>query len=299
MMTNVLITGALGHIGSSLICQLPKVIEKVVLVDNLSSQRYCSLFSAPKGRQMIFKQLDISEVDMIELIKAADVVVHLAARTNAERVEQEFMSINYFATVEIAKLCARFGTKLVFPSTTSVYGFSKDVVDEDSPADPQSGYAASKLQVENKIKEIPDLNYVIFRFGTIVGPSPGMRFHTTVNKFCWQACTGQPVTVWETAYHQKRPYLHLQDAVNAIKTAVCYDAFDQDLFNVVTENLTVARVIKLIEKHVPVRVVFVKSGIMNQLSYEVSNRKITKHFRFDNFISDGVQDTIAQIGVWR
>ena len=41
-----------------------------------------------------------------------------------------------------------------------------------------------------------------------------MRFHTAVNKSCWQAVMGQPLTVWETAYGQKRTYLmHLEQFV--------------------------------------------------------------------------------------
>src|ERR1700704_5984440 len=60
------------------------------------------------------------------------------------------------------------------------------------------------------------LRCVIFRFGTIAGASIGMRFHTAVNKFAWQACLGIPITVWRTALHQKRPYLSLRDAVRAL-----------------------------------------------------------------------------------
>ena len=56
---------------------------------------------------------------------------------------------------------------------------------------PQSPYARCKLKEENYIKKIfksKQINdkFNILRFGTIFGYSPGMRFHTAVNKFCWQ-----------------------------------------------------------------------------------------------------------------
>jgi nucleoside-diphosphate-sugar epimerase len=43
-----------------------------------------------------------------------------------------------------------------------------------------------------------------------------MRFHTAINKFCWQAVMGKPLTVWATAKNQERPYLALSDAIRAI-----------------------------------------------------------------------------------
>ena len=66
------------------------------------------------------------------------------------------------------------------------------------------------------MREKAGLRFITCRFGTIFGTSIGMRFHTAVNKFCWQAVIGQPITVWRTALHQYRPYLDLKDAVKAI-----------------------------------------------------------------------------------
>ena len=118
---------------------------------------------------------------------------------------------------------------------------------------------------------------VTFRFGTIFGVSPGMRFHTAVNKFCWQAAMGLPITVWSTAYEQKRPYLDLDDACNAIVHAIKKDLFDGEIFNVLTLNATVKEIVELIKEFVPdLKVEFVDSPIMNQLSYEVSTQKGTE-----------------------
>ena len=61
---------------------------------------------------------------------------------------------------------------------------------------------------------------IILRFGTIFGISPGMRFHTAVNKFCFQASIGEPLTVWRTAYDQMRPYLYLNDAMKAFRLII-------------------------------------------------------------------------------
>jgi nucleoside-diphosphate-sugar epimerase len=63
---------------------------------------------------------------------------------------------------------------------------------------PQSPYAASKLHAEQRLQSLGEgqvLYYVTCLFGSIFGISPGMRIHTAINKFCWQAVIGQPITV--------------------------------------------------------------------------------------------------------
>ena len=95
------------------------------------------------------------------------------------------------------------------------------------------------------------LKAIVCRFGTIFGPSPGMRFHTAVNKFCWQAVMGQPLSVWRTAYEQKRPYLDLADAVRALAFIIERDLFDGRIYNVLTLNATVRDIVEAIKGFVP------------------------------------------------
>ena len=122
-----------------------------------------------------------------------------------------------------------------------------------------------------------------------------MRFHTAVNKFCWQASIGRPITVWRTAFDQKRPYLALSDASNAISFLISNDLFDGRIFNVLTYNATVREVVDVIRDFIPkIEVDFVDSQIMNQLSYEVSCAKfISEGFSFSGDLHKGIGETIA------
>jgi nucleoside-diphosphate-sugar epimerase len=124
-----------------------------------------------------------------------------------------------------------------------------------------------------------------------------MRFHTAVNKFCWQAVMGQPLSVWRTAYEQKRPYLDLSDAVQALAFIVERNVFDGRVYNVLTLNATVREIVEAVRKFVPdVEVSFVDSPIMNQLSYEVSaQRFLDKGFSFSGNLGQGIGDTIAML----
>ena len=103
-----------------------------------------------------------------------------------------------------------------------------------------------------------------------------MRFHTAVNKFCFQTANGNPITVWKTALHQKRPYLSLLDANRAFAHIIKKEIYSGELFNVLTKNHTVKEIIEAIESatNEECKVDYVESKIMNQLSYEVSSKKI-------------------------
>lgn len=307
MNKRILITGALGHIGSKLIHSLkPGEFDEVRMIDNLSTQRYASLFHLPKEVPFKFYEDDILSADLETLTEGMDVVIHLAAITDApssfERRE-EVEQVNYQGTKRVAEACFKNGIKLLFPSTTSVYGSQEEVVDEKCSLEdlkPQSPYAEFKLKSEQMLQEMGEkqgLDFVVCRFGTIAGTSVGMRFHTAVNKFCWQAFMGNPLTVWRTALQQKRPYLALSDAVAAIKFIIREDLFDKQIYNVLTENLTVNDIVETIKQYIPkVETQFVDSKIMNQLSYEVSKNKFQEQgFEFSGSLRKCIKETIELI----
>ena len=305
-MTNkILITGPLGHIGSKLIHNLkPGDYEEVVMIDNLSTQRYSSLFNLPKGVRYSFYEENILEADLYSLFRNIDKVIHLAAITDATssfEKSDEVEEVNYLGTKKVVEACIAEGCKLIFPSTTSVYGTQEELVDEDcekSELKPQSPYAETKLKSEEFISRMASKGKIeasIIRLGTIFGTSKGMRFHTAINKFCWQAVLGQPLTIWRTALDQKRPYLGLNDAVNCIDFFLNKELFDGGIYNVVTSNYTVKQVIDFIKYFIDdLQIDLVDNKIMNQLSYEVSTDKIESlGFVFKDNLGDGIEQTIS------
>ncbi len=298
----IVITGALGHIGSELIRVLPDYIDcDITMIDNLLTQRYSSLFNLPKEGSYIFLENDILSVDLNKILLNADVVIHLAAITNAagsfDKVK-EVEEVNFIGTQKVIDACIKTNTKLIFLSTTSVYGTQAEEVDEDCTNDelnPQSPYAISKIKSEDMLRSVRDqLNFVILRFGTIFGFSVGMRFHTAVNKFCWQAVMRSPLTIWETAYNQKRPYLELTDATRSLIFVIKNELFNGEIYNVLTLNATVKDVVDVIKLNIrDVELNFVENRIMNQLSYEVLNKKfIDLGFKFKGDIYKSIANTI-------
>ena len=298
----IIVTGALGHIGSKLIRELPKHFDllEVVIIDDISTQRYSSLFNLPKNACYSFIEGKVQDIELDKIVSGAHCLIHLAAITDATGTADKPELVhknNLDATRAIANSCLKNNVPVIYPSSTSVYGSQSSLVDEDcTELFPQSPYAECKINEENLLKQFfnEGLKGIICRFGTIYGISPGMRFHTAVNKFCWQAVMRQPIAVWETAIDQKRPYLSLTDAVHAFVWIIKNNLFDGNLFNVATNNQTVRDVINNIKTHInDININFVKHRIMNQLSYEVSSDKFkSTGFKFTGSFSQEIEETI-------
>lgn len=304
-MKNLLVTGGLGHIGSRLIRYLLDEGHIVHCIDNLSTQRFVSLRGIIQNPNFIFYQFDLNkDSELIEKnfhSQKIDCVIHLSAITDAEGSHgkaDEVHQNNFNSTKNIVQFCKNNSSKLIFPSSTSVYGTSESEVYEDDERflNPQSPYAESKINEEIYIRENLDSGFNILRFGTIFGVSPGMRFHTAVNKFCWQAALHNPITVWETALDQYRPYLEINDACKAVSFFL-NEEHDAEVFNVLTKNYTVKNIIETIQKYKEVDIQFVESKIMNQLSYFVKNDKINATgFNVSGNLDVAIQDTFNWLG---
>jgi len=269
----IMITGGCGHIGSSLVESLSSD-HSVVVVDNLSTQRYCSLFDTESPIKFLEKDIgDLSDGDL----DGVDVVVHLASITDATGSfgdKEKIELVNCTNTTKLMDLCRSTGCKFIFPSSTSVYGVAAEEVyeDNDSFINPQSPYAESKIHGENYLKK-SGVDYIILRLGTIFGNSKGMRFHTAINKFCYQSSVGQSLTVWRENYEQHRPYLGLNDCVFAIRHFIENDQWGQT-YNVLTGNWKLSDIVEMIRSKTDVEVDMVDTPLLNQYSYLVNNNKL-------------------------
>ena len=279
-MKTILITGALGHIGSHLIRNWPNKDDHIIAVDDMSNKRYCSIFNL--GRTVQFVQSCVTEIPL-NILTTADIVIHLAAKTDAttsfkNELEYEFENVEY--TKVLVKTCEKLNIELfVFPSSSSVYGVSVDEVfeDNDSHINPQSPYAEQKYKSEQMIQQRLGNNgtsYLIPRFGTIFGTSPGMRFETAVNKFCLEASLGKPLTVWAQNYEMTRPYLGLNDCVSGLHMLINNKDSWNNIYNMVTVNQKAKTIVEHIQKLTGVELNFIDTPLLNQFTYRVNTDKI-------------------------
>ena len=302
----VVVTGALGYIGSRLVRELGVAWPgaEIVMIDNLATERYASLYDLPATGLYEFVEEDVLSADLKRLVTGADAVIHLAAITHGTGGEphNQMERVNVIGTERVARACAAARVPMLFPSTTSIYGTSGTMTEDchESSLRPQTPYAEWKRQSEAMLRGLGDsgeLRFAIFRMGTVFGPSVGMRFHTAVNRFCWQAVARQPLEVWRTAIHQYRPYLDVGDAVRAMLLVVAERRFDGRLYNVLSLNATVQHVVDALACHVPdVRVAYIDSPHMNRLSYTADNSRLRRlGFDFAGTLAQGIGDTVARL----
>jgi nucleoside-diphosphate-sugar epimerase len=299
----ILITGACGHIGSFLAENIHKIksISKTIIVDNLKSNRFNSLYNFKKKNNLSFFLRDLNNLNALNDFHNVDAIIHCASMTNAEKSfgkEKEMYRNNLNCLKTTMKYCINRNTKLIHLSSTSVYGKQTDIVDENCERKflkPQSPYAKIKLIEEKLLKKNSNkLRYNTFRFGTIAGISKGIRFHTAVNNFCLNAAIGEKIKIYKTALHQYRPYLSIRDSFKVFKFCLEKDFFENDIFNAVSGNFTVNQILNKIKKiKKKINVVYISSPIMNQLSYHVDDQKIkNKGLILKSNIDVDIKDTL-------
>mgnify|MGYP000418569463 FL=1 len=301
---NLLITGGMGHIGSKLINRLSSLdkIKKIIIIDNFYSERYISFINLKNRKKIIFFDEDLIHFNLNKIKNKIDCIIHLASTTNAEKSfsnRKKVMDNNVEITNKILALGNK-NTKIIFASSTSVYGSQYKIINSKNNQlniSPQSPYAESKILCENIIKKKSE-NYCIMRFGTIFGMSDGMRFHTAINKFCYQASLDKKITIWKKFYKKKRPYLDLNDCVRSIIFTIFNQKIKNETLDVVTVNLKVIEIIKEIEKLKKIKKTFVNTKILNQLSYEVhSDRLNSLDFKFNGNLFNSIHKTIKKLNI--
>ena len=300
----LLITGALGHIGSYVINDLLKLkkIKKIILLDNAHSDKFNVLFGL-KNKKLKYLYGDLTDINFCKKIPKTNIVIHLASLTNAEKsfeIAKQFKKNNLACFKNVINYCKNNKAKLIHISSTSIYGPQKGLVDETQKMIiPRSPYAEVKLTEEKILKKNSKVKYITLRFGTISGFSEGMRFHTAVNKFCLNAVLGIKIPVWGKSTNLHRPYLSLKDASKTFKFIISKNFFPCDIYNILSENKTVAEILKIIKKNnFNPKIKFVKSRILNHDTYKISKFKIeNKGLKIKSKIADDIKQTLNRLKI--
>ena len=299
---NILITGGFGHLGSALIEKFTnnKKINKIFIIDNFLTQRFCS-FIKVKKEKIIFFDEDLNQFSFTKIKTKINYAIHLAAITNAEKSigkEKEILQNNLNGTKKIVDFCKDKKIHLIFASSTSVYGDQSKIINSTnnqklSMINPQSPYAQCKIFEENYIKERIK-KFTILRLGTICGISTGIRFHTAINKFSYQAALSKPITVWRKLYTKKRPYLVLSDFVRLVEFILIKKKI-LGIFDAVSENHSVVDIVKMIRLYKKnLKIKFVNTKILNQKSYIViPDYIINRGFKFIGKVKNEIKKTIS------
>ena len=258
-----------------------KKIKTAILIDNLKSNRFNSIFNLKKKPKIFFFQKDLTYKKSLNDFKNIDLIIHCASTTTAAASFKNRKKM-YFNNIECMKnvidYCKKNKSKLIHISSTSIYGKSSKIVNESDThlIKPQSPYADIKLIEEKMLQKVKrKIKYVSFRFGTITGVSKGMRFHTAVNKFCLDASLNRGITIYKTAYNQVRPYLSVRDAFKVFKFCIENNFYNNETYNALSGNYSVKQIIGKIKKYKKkIKIKYISSPIMNRVNYVVSTKKL-------------------------
>jgi UDP-glucose 4-epimerase len=303
----ILVTGGCGYLGSELIRELGRKYPNATIriLDNMMRERHVSLWDLPTGPTYQMIEGDIrNDEDLEKAIKGADVVFSLSDLTNAPKSfknKELTEDINFRGVMKILDACEKHKVeKFIYSSTASVYGTTSGIVDETFDCKPLSPYGIQKLRVEKEIlkraKE-KNLNYTALRLGTVVGWTIGMRFDTVIDRFTYLACIGMPITIWESALNEARPYSHVKDVIRAYLFAMeNTEKMKGEAYNVVAENKGLGEVVEILKQNFSnLQSEITKKGNLNQVSYKLSSEKIKAiGFEFEHTINEGISDIIKK-----
>lgn len=278
----ILVTGGAGYLGSILSRKLLDRGYEVIVLDKLS-------FGIEPIRDLLKKDLfslirgNIGNInDLISGIKGVDSVVHLAGIVGdpaASLNPTHTLEANYFSTKALIDLSKYFQvSRFIFASSCSVYGASPNILKEDSPLNPVSLYARSKIYSEKELTKATDdyFNPVILRFGTLYGLSPRMRFDLVVNKMAADAYFNKEITV--NGGSQWRPLLYVADAAESCIKALeaPLEKVKGQIFNVGSENQNykISEIAEIIRTHIPKVKINYSDEVGDRRDYRVSFDKI-------------------------
>jgi dTDP-glucose 4,6-dehydratase len=160
-MTNFLVTGGAGFIGSNFVRYvLDNTDASVTVLDKLTyAGNRASLRGLPKDR-FAFVQGDICNASLVhELVRDHDLVVHFAAEShndNSLRDPSAFVTTNLIGTATLLEAVRRYGTRYHHISTDEVYGDLRlddpDKFTEATPYNPSSPYSATKAGSDHLVR---------------------------------------------------------------------------------------------------------------------------------------------------
>jgi UDP-glucose 4-epimerase len=226
----VLVTGAAGFIGSTLVDRLLADGHTVVGLDDLSRGRTENLAAAGANARFEFVEADIADADLIGLLDKhkPEVVHHLAAQIDVRRSveEPEFdAAVNVVGTVRLAEAARRAGVRKVVHTSSggSIYGAPTNFpVNESTPVDPASPYAASKVAGEfylNTFRHLYGVDCSFIAPSNVYGPRQDPHGEAgVVAIFANAMLAGRPTKVYGDGSNT-RDYVFVDDVVDAFVRA--------------------------------------------------------------------------------
>ena len=232
----ILVTGGTGFIGSHLIPKLEERNFDIYVLQRYVTGRYVQGLNV----KTVFTDLR-NDVDVRRVIKMVqpDYVIHLAAISPVSYSydhPQETIETNFLGTVNLAEACLReipHFKQFLFASTSETYGNGPVPKREDTPQNPNSPYAVSKLAAEKYLlylKDAYDFPVTILRNFNTYGRKRNTHFF--IERTIYQMLTSNIIKLGDPT--PIRDFLYVDDHVNAYLTCLGNPKAVGEIFNFCT-----------------------------------------------------------------
>lgn len=266
-MTNVLITGGAGFIGSHLVDKfLTKSSDyEVTIYDDFSGGKHNLKYLNPLKVKII--QGDITSNDQLQVAsRDAELIIHLAAMNRAPRsIENPMLSnaINITGTLNVLEIARKNDCRLIFASSSSVFG-SLDIQPrpvETSNFLPTHPYGLGKVTSEHYCRlyrELYSLDNAIIRYFAVYGPrqSPSITYAAVIPIFINSILKNKPIIIHGGS--QTRNFTYVKDTVNATYLIATARKLTNQTYQIggtdeVSINELVTQLFKITNKQVEIR----------------------------------------------
>ncbi len=288
----ILVTGGAGYKGILLTEELLKLGHEVTILDNFM-YGYESTLHLISEKNLTIKKLDIRNIKESD-VSGYDVIYHLAGISGMPACANNPHSAESINFDSVKKMCSFLSPhqKLINASTTSLYGFTESMADEDSIVSPVSIYGKTKHESERVVQERE--NSISLRFATVFGVSPRMRNDLMVNDFTYKAIHDRSIILF--AGDAKRTFIHIKDAVRCYIFALeNFDVMKGNIYNVGSENMNLSKkdISNNIAKYVKFELIDSSLSDLDKRDFEISFEKIKKlGFNLEYDLDYGIQELI-------
>lgn len=288
---NILITGGAGYKGVLLTEKLLDY-NQVTILDNFM-YGYESVLHLIKHKNLSINKKDIRNINEYDTNKF-DVIYHLAGISGMPACANNPHSaeaINVESVDKMVKLLSK-DQLVINASTTSSYGYSNEICDEESDIKPVSIYGKTKYEAEKIIQTRE--NSISLRFATVFGVAPRIRNDLMVNDFVYRSIHDRNIILF--AGNTKRTFIHINDAIDSYLFALNNaDKMKGDVYNVGDEsmNLSKKEIATIIRKFINFEIIDSHLSDLDVRNFEISFKKIKDMgFNVKYKIEDGIRDLI-------
>jgi nucleoside-diphosphate-sugar epimerase len=233
------VTGGAGFIGSHVTKKLVERGDIVTVIDNMNTGKEKNL--EPVRDKINFVKGDILDIDLLEdMTKDTDGVFHQAALASVQDSfdePNEYHNVNVNGTENILKLSKKYGFKIVYASSSSVYGNPiKIPIKESDERNPINPYAETKLKKEELATEYSKLgvNVIGLRYFNVFGKGQSKEYAGVLKLFLERIRDKLPPKINGDGM-QFRDFVHVSDVVNANIMSMDSD-ITHEFFNVGTNT---------------------------------------------------------------